>query len=408
MSAPEAARGRDGMAAAPERADVVVIGGGILGCCAAYHLQRAGAGRVVLLEQQPDIATQTSWAGAGFVSLWALGGPDDAAPELALERYGLDFYRRLGAVHDIGLRPVGFLLMAGTEEGERRLRERYERARTRAEAGEIAWLSRDEIAARVPIVAPSRVRAGSFVPPAVRVEAPLATRAVALEAAAAGVDLRTGVRVTAIETAGGRVTGVQTSGGAIRAGAVVDAAGPWLRQVGQLAGATIPAVPMTLPRLVTEPVPEVPPDLPLLIVEDYRGLWVREADGGLLVGLPGHELRGERRVADADPPPAHGEATALLDEVERAARAFAGTIPALGRAAVRERRSGLPTYSPDGRHLLGEVPEIGGFYAIGGDHEVGVSHGPGLGRMLAELIVRGATTWDGSAYHPGRFAARMG
>ena len=403
---------RDGAAghagrAATERADVVVIGGGILGCCTAYHLRLAGAGRVVLLEQEPALGTQTSWAGAGFVSLWSLGGRDDG-PELALERYALDFYRRLGEARDIGLRPVGFLSLAVTEEGARRLRERYERARLQSLPGEVEWLTAAGIAALAPLIEPSRIRAGLRVPPAVRVEAALATRAVGLAAEAAGAEIRTGARVTAIETEGGRVSAVRTPRGSIRTGAIVDAAGPWLRQIGLLAGVSLPATPLSLPRLVTAPSAEVPPDLPLLIFEDYRGLWVREAAGGLLIGLPGHELRGERGVPDATPPAAHGAATALIGEVEQAARAFSGTVPILGDLAIADRRSGLPTYTPDGRHLLGEAPAPRGFYAIGGDHEVGVTHGPGLGRMLAELITTGASTWDGSAYRLDRFAGPGG
>jgi glycine/D-amino acid oxidase-like deaminating enzyme len=374
-----------------------------MGCSAAYQLKQAGAGRVILLERHSALGTQTSWAGAGFVSLWALGAPLLTTPDLDMQRYAISFYRCLSADHDIGFKPVGFLGIAVTDEGAQRLRERYDRACLVAAPGEIDWLGATEMAEAAPIVTRSRIRSGLFIRPAVRVEAERATRAVGREAAASGVVIHTGVAVTAIETVAARVVGVRTSRGVIQAGAVVAAAGPWLHHIGQLVGVSLPAIPKVLPRIVSAPHADVSPDLPLMIFEDYRGLWVREAVGGLLVGLPGSELRGKRWVPATDPPWADGAESPLTDEVEEAARAFAPTLPVLGCARIVDRRSGIPTYTPDGRHLLGAVPGVDGLYVIGGDNEVGITHGPGLGKMVAELIMTGATSWDCSGYRLDRF-----
>lgn len=94
----------------------------------------------------------------------------------------------------------------------------------------------------------------------------------------------------------------------------------------------------------------------------------------------------------------------LLRYAGDALREFAAAWPPLAGARVAGRRIGLPTYTPDGRHLLGVLDGVQGFYVVGGDNEAGISHGPGLGRMVAELVTTGASSLDHSPYRLGRFA----
>ena len=94
----------------------------------------------------------------------------------------------------------------------------------------------------------------------------------------------------------------------------------------------------------------------------------------------------------------------LLRYAGDAMREFAAAWPPLAGARVADRRIGLPTYTPDGRHLLGALDGVRGFYVVGGDNEAGISHGPELGKMVAELVTMGASSLDHSPYRLDRFA----
>jgi glycine/D-amino acid oxidase-like deaminating enzyme len=168
----------------PDTADVVVIGGGVLGCCAAYHLRQSGAGKVILLEREPRLATQTTSAGAGFVALWTAAA-EVCEPELGLERYALEFYRVLGNKHAIDLKSVGMVWLATTPDGAANLERSHARARQRVSGDEVALLMPEQLRALVPIVEPARITAALHWPTAIRVSAPLATEAIGHDARSA-------------------------------------------------------------------------------------------------------------------------------------------------------------------------------------------------------------------------------
>lgn len=396
-------------------ADVVVIGGGVLGCCVAYHLRQAGAGRVVLLERDQELATQTTSAGAGFVALWTAAA-EDCEPELGLERYALEFYRALGSKHAIDLKSVGMVWLAITPNGASSLERAHARARQRLSSDEVALLVPEQLRELVPIVDPGRITAALHWPTAIRVSAPLATQAIGHELTEMGVDVRTGTPVTGIELRDGHVTAVQTSRGVIATRTIVNAAGAWLPEIARMAGGRFPLLPLQASRFVTEPLDEVPANMPLLMFTDYHGLYLREEQGGLLIGSEeivahppslmhtlGRELGFVREGSGSVPADVHG----LSDTTHRyhlwLARELAAVVPTLGRCVVKEVRNGIPTRTPDLRHSLGPLPSVGGCYILGTDCEIGVTHGPGLGRGLAELVVRGRTSVDLSAYRPDRW-----
>ncbi len=388
-------------------ADVVVIGGGIIGCSAAYHLQQAGAGRVVLVERAAALGLQTSGSGAGFVSLWAseVERPWDAL-ELELERYALRFYQGLGAKHDIGLKSVGMVRIALTSEEAERQRAQYEQGRARLAPHELELLSPRQVAdATRGAVAPTRVSSALFWPAALRVNTSSATTALDQELTAMGVEVRTGVAVTGIETHGGRVARVETSEGPITTGAVVNAAGAWLGEIARMVGVTVPITPLIAVRFVTSPIPGLPGDLPLMIFADYYDMWVREENGGLLAGAYYDQaVRDLRRPPDPLPADITALPTDLGTYAHRLALDLAPVLPALGGTRLKTIRAGLPAYTTDGRHVLGPVDGVAGFYVVGGDNEAGISHGPGLGKLVAELVVDGSASWDVSAYRLDRFA----
>jgi glycine/D-amino acid oxidase-like deaminating enzyme len=133
-------------------------------------------------------------------------------------------------------------------------------------------------------------------------------------------------------------------------------------------------------------------------------MYVRPQGGGLLIGAIERTIGDHARVALDQPPPSSRDLPlTALDDHERLARASADLIPALAGFEIADRASGLPTWTPDGRHILGAATGIDGYFALAGDNESCVTHGPGLARLLAELVVHGGTQADISAYRLGRF-----
>lgn len=391
-----------------DTADVVVIGGGIIGCCAAYHLRQAGAGRVVLLERAPALGQQTSWAGAGFVSLWSTEFFQDFHDmwddlELEIERYGLEFYQQLGANHEIGLKAVGMVRLAVTPAGGRLQADQYTRASSMAGPGELELLTPRQVGELIPGLDSSRIESGLFWPTAVQIDPPGTVAALGRELVAAGIEVRPGTAVLAIETAQGRVTGVQTSTGFIATSTVINAAGAWLGQIGQMAGVELPLTPLMASRFVTEPIPDLPPRLPMIILTDYHDMYLREERGGLLIGAYDEGVSENRRVFHEPPQAVTDLPLDMAQAAQRIAASFAETFPLLRTIRVKEMRSGLPAYTADGRHFLGQAETVAGFYVAGGDNEAGITHGPGLGKLIAELVVNGQTSRDVSVYRLNRF-----
>ncbi len=184
----------------------------------------------------------------------------------------------------------------------------------------------------------------------------------------------------------------------------MNAAGASARAVGARDGVDIAAVPLLESRFTTEPIAGVTRDLPMMLFFERDLLYLREDAGGLLVGAIERAI-GERSRVDLDAPPRTAELSDhAAREHEQLAREFAEVIPALAGARVRERASGLPTWTPDGRHILGLAPGIEGYVVLADFNECCVTHGPGLARIAAELVTTGRTETDISAYRVDRFA----
>jgi sarcosine oxidase subunit beta len=379
-------------------ADVVVIGGGILGASAALHLAEAGAD-VILVEREPALGTQTTAAGAGFVGYWA------GELEAELAEYGMRFYTGLAerAGTDAGVRRVGLLFPALSESGVEMLRQEYEREL--GFAPDVAMIDAAEAVRMAPILSADAVFGALLQPDGHRVDTVRVMAILAGELDRAGVGVRTGVAAQEAIVVGGRVAGVRTSAGEIAAGAVVNAAGAAARAIGARNGVDIAAVPLLESRFTTEPVPGVAPDLPMMLFFERDLLYLREQAGGLLVGAIEHTIGPRSRVDAADPPRTAELSDHAAREHEQLARELADVIPALATAPVRERASGLPTWTPDGRHILGLAPGIEGYVVLAGCNESCVTHGPGLARIAAELVTTGSSGADISAYRVDRFGA---
>lgn len=382
--------------------DVVVVGAGLFGAATALHLARAGA-RVTLVESG-DAARGTTAAGAGFVGLWAAGYAwywNES--ERDLEQYGLDFYRALAVDPDRGgdihLRDTGSAWLAVTEDGVRDHLGPLAEHPLRPEGSR--ELSPQQAAELIPGLDASAVAGGFVQPRGLQISAPDAALALIDVARAAGVEILEHAPVTEVLATDGRASGVRIADGRTVTGdSVVLAAGSWTNELLAPLGRRLPLARVVASRLTTAPF-GLPP-LPTLMLPELGGLWIREHLGGLTYGNGvGYEPLGE---AAADRRPQRTDLVEAMDA--HLAPLIARLLPASADALRdTEWTQGVVSYTADRRFLAGPVPELPGLFVAAGDNESGVTHGPGLGRLVAELVLRGSTTLgDAERYAPGRFA----
>ena len=268
-----------GTAALPDRARVVVIGGGIIGTSVAYHLAHAGVGDVVLLERD-RLTSGTTWHAAGLMATF--GSTSQTSTELRM--YTRDLYARLEAETGLatGLKQCGLIELA-IEPG--RLEE-YRRvaAFNRLCGVEVHEISPREVAGLFPLARVDDVLAGFYIPADGRVNPVDVTMSLARGARMQGARIIEGVPVTGFMRSGGAVAGVRTPRGDIEAEYVVNCAGMWARELGELAGVTIPLQSAEHYYLLTEPIEEVDGDWPVLEDPASYGYY-REEGGGLMLGL---------------------------------------------------------------------------------------------------------------------------
>jgi len=382
----------------------VIVGAGLFGLATAVHLARAG--RQVTVVESGTVAGATTAAGAGFVGLWAAGYAwywDES--ELALEQAGLDFYRELDASgYDIGLRDTGNVWLALTEQAvldhllpfaDHPLRPDGARLLTAVETAEL-----------VPGLDPDAI-VGAFIhPDGIQISAPDAGLALAALVRAEGVEIVEQTSVADIVTEGGRAIGVLTvSGDRILADDVVLAAGSWTNELLLAAtGRELPFARVLASRLTTGPFGLGA--VPTLMIPELDGLWVREHRGGLTYG---NGVGYEPLAVRGGPADRRPDRPDLVEAMrEHLSPIITGLIPAAGSVVDdAEAVQGIVSYTADRRFVAGPVPELDGLFVVAGDNESGVTHGPGLGRMVAELVVTGESAFvDASRYAPGRFEPR--
>jgi sarcosine oxidase, subunit beta len=379
-----------------DRSEVVVIGGGVLGASAALHLLAAGVRDVRLIERD-GLFQGTSAAGGGFLGPWTALAPIHGAASRALpiERYGMDFYAEMDAAgHDIDYRHNGILWVAASEA-------------TWAQVQQMAWDTADPDSYTVDpddlreltggIVSPEGVHGAKFMPSGAQVFTTKVGRAMADRIRRDGGVIETRRPATGLVVRGGRVRAVETPHGRIDCDTVVLAAGAWSNELLRPLGVYIPAVPQITSRLITGDL-GIPAALPVLMLQgmlpgepgDGTVLWVRGHGNGLLWG--GMYTTYPRNVLVATPMPERLDELPIdgVLENQRAARA-ARFMPALSRPTSIRIKHGAPCYTPDNMALMGPVPGVAGLHVMGGDNEVGFTHGPGFGRLIADHIVRGSS-----------------
>jgi heterotetrameric sarcosine oxidase gamma subunit len=381
----------------PDRARVVVVGGGVVGTSVAYHLTRLGWTDVLLVEQG-RLSSGTTWHAAGLV-----GQLRASESGTRLVQHSTELYASLEDEVGLstGFKRCGGLVVARTQDRLTHLR------RTAATAAafdlEAELVSPDQARQRYPVMAVDDVVGALWLPGDGTANPTDLTLALAKGARMRGAQVVERTRVVAIDVVDGRVSRVRTDRGDVETEVVVNCAGQWAKQVGALAGATVPLHSAEHFYVVTEQVEGVHPDLPVL--RDPDGYtYFKEEVGGLVVG--GFEPEAKPWVApDEVPYPFEFQLLAEdWDHFQLLMDNAVARVPVLAETGIRKLYNGPESFTPDNQFLLGETPEVAGLYVAAGFNSVGIATAGGAGRALAEWVVEGSASLDLTAVDIRRFA----
>jgi 4-methylaminobutanoate oxidase (formaldehyde-forming) len=375
----------------PQRANVVVIGGGVTGCSVAYHLAAAGV-RDMLLVEKDELTSGSTCHAAGLVTQF-----NPSPSMMAFRRYSVELYNRLGVFDGIGS-----LRIASTPESLVELRRGASRAR--GIGLDVEVIGPEEAVALMPAATAESLHGAVWIESDGCVDPHTATYALANAARDLGAGILTHTRVTAIELGPGRrVEAVTTDVGRIETELVVNACGMWAPQVAAMAGAFAPSVPVDHQHIALHAVPghELDRDMPCFRDTDNL-VYGRSEAGGVLFG--GYEPNPVARWVDGVPWDHAG--TTLPADHERFAQLMEGAarrFPFLDDAGVVALVCHPDAMTPDGNPLLGPMPGVPGFWMAAGLSLNGFGGAGGIGKTIAEWVTAGETEWDVHGYRAWRF-----
>jgi len=370
----------------PQQAEIVVIGGGIIGCSTAYHLAKDHKANVVLLEMG-QLTSGSTWHAAGLV-----GQLRSSASITRVLKYSVDLYKRLDQETGLetGWKMTGCLRLATNED---RWTEYRRLATTARSFGmEMHLLSPEEVKAMWPLMDTSDLVGASWLPTDGQASPSDITQSLAKGARMHGAKIHEQVRVTGFEMDGDRITAVKTDKGDIACEKVVNCAGQWARQVGEMAGINVPLQPVKHQYIITEKIPGLAADAPTIRDPDRR-TYFKEEVGGLVMG--GYEPNPqpwttgdvpndwEFRLFDDD-----------FDHFEQHMEQAMIRIPALAEAGVKQMINGPESFTPDGNFILGTAPECANMFVGAGFNAFGIASGGGAGWVLAEWTMSGEAPLD--------------
>ncbi len=370
----------------PAHAQIVVIGGGIIGCSTAYHLARDHKADVILLEQG-KLTSGSTWHAAGLV-----GQLRSSASITRVLKYSVELYKELAAETGLetGWKMTGCLRLATNED---RWTE-YKRLATTARSFgmEMHLVSPEEVKRMWPLMDVSDLVGASWLPTDGQASPSDITQSLAKGARMHGARIHEGVRVLGFGMEAGRITSVKTSAGEIACEKVVNCAGQWARQVGAMAGINVPLQPVKHQYIVTEKIDGLASDAPTLRDPDRR-TYFKEEVGGLVMG--GYEPNPqawttgdvpndwEFRLFDDD-----------FDHFEQHMDQAIARVPALADAGVKQMINGPESFTPDGNFILGPAPECANMYVGAGFNAFGIASGGGAGWVLADWVMKGEAPLD--------------
>ena len=379
----------------PQRARVVVIGGGIIGCSVAYHLAQMGWRDVVLLERD-RITSGTTWHAAGLMVTF--GSTSETSTEM--RKYTRDLYARLEAETGVatGFNPVGFIEVACDPD---RLEE-YRRvsAFNRFCGVDVHEISAAQVGELFPLARTDDILAGFYVKEDGKVNPVDVTMSMAKGARLLGAKIFEQVPVTDVLQRRGVVTGVSTPYGDIEAEYVVNCAGMWARQLGARAGINIPLQASEHYYLITDKIPGIDPNWPVLEDPGSYG-YFREEVGGMMVGLF-EPVCAPWRVEGIPEDFSFGDLAPDWERMGQYVEKAMNRVPILHDTGVKKFFCGPESFTPDLAPVVGEAPELRNYFVAAGLNSIGILTGGGLGRVLAHWIVTGRPDVDITGFNIDR------
>jgi dimethylglycine dehydrogenase len=380
-------------------ARVVVIGGGVVGVSVLYHLARIGWTDLLLLDKN-ELTSGSTWHAAGGVTTL-----NSDANVSKLQKYTFDLYRELEATTGLscGIHHNGGIYLAATDGQMDFLRLIHSRARFLRMDTEMIDVS--EAKRRNVLIAEENFKGALWREDGGYVDPWLVTQAYATAARALGAEIHRFTKVTALRQRPDHSWDVITDKGVIHAEHVVNAAGLWAREVGKLAGVTLPVLAMEHVYIVTEPVPELRGlEREIINTSDFTGeIYLRQEGQGVLLGT--YEQACKVWAPDVTPDDFHSQL--LPDDLDRIApeleRGFKH-FPALARVGIKKVVNGPFTFSPDGNPLVGPVQGIRNFWCACAVM-AGFSQGGGVGLVLSRWIAEGDPGQDVLAMDVARYGA---
>ena len=370
----------------PSHAQIIVVGGGIVGCSTAYHLARDHKADVIVLEQG-RITSGTTWHAAGLV-----GQLRSSASITRVLKYSVDLYKNLKSETGLetGWKMTGCLRLATNED---RWTE-YKRLATTARSFgmDMHLIKPAEVKTMWPLMETGDLVGASWLPTDGQASPSDITQSLAKGARMHGAKFHENVRVEGFDMQGGRIIAVKTNQGTITCEKVVNCAGMWARQVGAMAGINVPLQAVKHQYIITDKIDGLSTDAPTLRDPDRR-TYFKEEVGGLVMG--GYE---PNPVAwTTDDLPTDWEFQLFdddFDHFEQHLLQAIARVPALEKCGVKQMINGPESFTPDGNFILGAAPECSNMFVGAGFNAFGIAAGGGAGWVLAEWTMKGEAPLD--------------
>jgi glycine cleavage system aminomethyltransferase T/glycine/D-amino acid oxidase-like deaminating enzyme len=376
----------------PERAQIVVVGGGIVGCSVLYHLAKIGATDCILLERN-QISSGTTWHSAALVTPLR-----SSASGTELAKYSAALYANLEAEtgQATGWRQCGHLNIAASKD--RFVNLQHAATTARGMGIDAQMIGPDDIKKKWPLLKTDDLFGAIWMPASGRVNPTDICQALLKGARSRGAQFFENTPVTKFDVTGGKVRGVETPQGRIACDIVVNCTGLWGRSTSASVGVSAPLYACEHFYMLTQPIEGVHPMLPVVRDGDAY-LYIREEVGGLLVGC----FEPNARILPQEKIPS--EASFFLmnedwDHFEPMMENAMHRIPALENAQARCLINGPESFTTDHNPILGESPEVKNFFLACGMNSSGIVLSGGVGWAMAEWITKGrppVDLWDSDA-----------
>jgi sarcosine oxidase subunit beta len=358
-------------------ADVVIIGGGIVGSSIAWHLTNAGCKNVIVLERE-----SAQGKGSTGKSMGGVRAQFATPVNIQMSLYSIPFYAQFEEVlgHPSGYKPQGYLFLATSDSHLAYLRTNHER-QTALGLKSARLLPAHEITNMLPQLRSDDILGGSFCSTDGFVDPYSVMTGFMTRATEQGATLWRNAEVTAISLDANGVAAVETTRGRIATRTVVNAAGAWAAQVAKLAGIDLPVQPLRRMLVPSEPFSDFPHSAPM-VIDMSTGFHFRPEGRGFL-------------LAWNDPEETPGFRTDFESSfIEKILLHAADRVPVFEHLPINPKRAwaGLYEMTPDHHAILGPVPDVPGFFLANGFSGHGVMHSPATGRILADLILKGTTS----------------